>query len=173
MTLAPDVLSASRALLALPLVWALVVGDQVVALGAFGLAAVSDVLDGRLARRPGSGGDPERARRRGAYLDVGADAVFLLAGLTASWALDTLPAWVPLVAAAMLARFFATSPAGSLAYDPFGRHYGTLLYVVLGVWLLDPAHAVRSAVLVAFGLATGASLLGRTWVLRRAPPDRG
>lgn len=173
MTLAPDVLSAARALLALPLVWALVAGDRVVALAVFGLAAVSDVLDGRLARRTGSGGDPGRGRRRGAYLDVGADAAFLLTGLTASWALGSLPPWVPLVAAVMLARFFATSPAGALAYDPFGRHYGTLLYAVLGVWLLDPAPAVRGAVLVGFGLATAAALVGRTWFLRRAAPERG
>lgn len=166
MTRVPDALSAVRALLALPLVWALGVGDQRAALVVFGLAAVSDVLDGHLARRLGAHAAADRGGRRGALFDVAADAVFLLSGLAASWAFADLPGWVPLVAAAMLVRFLATSPTGAPLYDPVGRHYGTLLYVVLGVWLLDAPAAARGGVLVALVVATGASLLGRTWFLR-------
>ena len=166
MTRVPDALSAVRAVLALPLVWAVGVGDQRVALVVFGLAAVSDVLDGHLARRLGAAAAPDRGGRRGALLDVGADAVFLLSGLATAWAFAGLPVWVPLVAAAMLARFLATSPAGAPLYDPVGRHYGTLLYLVLGVWILDPPAAARGGVLLVLVVATGASLLGRTWFLR-------
>jgi phosphatidylglycerophosphate synthase len=165
-TRVPDALSASRALLALPLAWALGVGDQAVALVVFGLAAVSDVLDGRLARRLGPSAAADRGGRRGALFDVGADAVFLLSGLVASWALADLPGWVPLVAAAMLVRFLATSPAGAPLYDPVGRHYGTLLYVVLGVWILEAPAVARGGALVVLVIATGASLIGRTWFLR-------
>lgn len=171
MTRVPDAVSAVRALLALPLVWALGVGDQAVALGVFGLAAVSDVLDGHLARRLGASAAAERAGRRGGLFDVGADAVFLLSGLAASWALADLPVWVPLIATAMLARFLATSPAGAPLYDPVGRHYGTLLYVVLGAWILEAPAAARGGVLVVLVIATGASLLGRTWFLRTRAGD--
>jgi len=159
----PHALSAWRASLALPLVWALGAGESGVALAAFGLAAVSDVLDGRLARRLGVA---DRQGRRGPLVDVAADGVFLLAGLTAAWVHAELPAWVPLVAAAMLARFLATSPAGAPRYDPVGRHYGALLYVVLGVWLVDAAAVLRGGVLVVLVVATAASLLGRAWFLR-------
>jgi phosphatidylglycerophosphate synthase len=165
-TRVPDALSASRAVLALPLAWALGAGDQVVALFVFGLAVVSDVLDGHLARRLGGSKAADRGGRLGALFDVGADAVFLLTGLTVSWAVADLPGWVPLVAAAMLVRFFATSPVGAPLYDPVGRHYGTLLYIVLGAWILDPPAAARGGVLVVLVVATGASLLGRTWFLR-------
>ncbi len=127
MTRVPDALSALRAVVALPLVWAL---------------------------------------SAGALFDVGADAVFLLSGLAASWVLADLPGWVPLVAAAMLARFLATSPTGAPLYDPVGRHYGTLLYLVLGVWILDTAPAARGGVLAVWVVATGASLVGRAWFLR-------
>lgn len=170
MSAVPNALSVLRALLAVPLVWALIVGAQAAAFAVFALAVATDVLDGRLARRLQR--DPSttaavtvRGRPLGAYLDVGGDAVFLVSSLTASWALGALPGWVPLVAVAMLARFFASSPAAGLVYDPFGRHYGTILYVVLGSWLLGVPPAVRGAVLATVVVATVASLVGRSWFL--------
>ena len=170
MRVAAHALSVSRALLAVPLVVALHGGAAAAALAVLLLAIVSDVLDGVLARRSVRPGG-----RFGAYLDVGADAVFLLSGLTTLWALGRMPAWLPIVAAAMLARFFATSPrATGPRYDPVGKHYGTLLYGVLAVWLLGaPAHVLQ-VTLVLVAVATAASLVGRTRFLRGsarvAPP---
>lgn len=177
MSAVPNALSVLRALLAVPLVWALVAGAHAAALAVFVLAAATDVLDGRLARWLGRGPTsaivaPERGRPLGAYLDVGGDAVFLVSGLTASWALGALPGWVPLVAVAMLARFFATSPASGLVYDPVGRHYGTLLYVVLGLWLVGAPPPARGAALAVVGVATVASLVGRSrFLTTRTVPD--
>ena len=162
MSVAAHALSVSRALLAVPLVGALECGAAAAALAILLLAIVSDVLDGVLARR-----SVRPDGRFGAYLDVGADAVFLLSGLTTLWALGRMPAWLPIVAAAMLARFFATSPrATGPRYDPVGKHYGTLLYGVLAVWLLGAPEPVRHATLVAVAVATVASLVGRTRFLR-------
>ena len=162
MSVAAHALSVSRALLAVPLVVALQGGAAAAALAILLLAIVSDVLDGVLARR-----SVRPDGRFGAYLDVGADAVFLLSGLTTLWALGRMPAWLPIVAAAMLARFFATSPrATGPRYDPVGKHYGTLLYGVLAVWLLGAPEPVRHATLVAVAVATVASLVGRTRFLR-------
>lgn len=182
MRAAADALSLARALLALPLMWALASGRVTVALVVLALAVVSDVLDGRLARRapPLGGADLVSAassptagvrRRRGAYLDVGADAVFLLAGLTALWALGHLPVWLPLVAMAMLLRFFLTSPGSAgPRYDPIGRQYGTMLYAVLALWLLDAPDLAKQAALVVVVIVTAAALVGRTRFLRVAAP---
>ena len=176
-----DALSLARALLALPLVWALVSDAPVTALVVLGLAVGSDVLDGRLARRAATSADGTAQasaaagpsggarRRRGAYLDVCADAVFLLAGLTALWALGRLPVWLPLVATLMLARFFLTSPSSSgLRYDSIGRHYGSMLYAVLAVWLLGASDPAKQAALLVVAIVTAVALVGRTRCLRPA-----
>lgn len=173
-----NLLSVARALLAVPLVVALSAGEAAAALAVWAAAVATDVLDGRMARRDGRA----RGRRLGAYLDVAGDAVFLLSGLTVLWTLGALPGWVPLLSVAMLARFFATSPSTGLVYDPVGRHYGTILYGVLGLWILGAPPGVRGAVLAALAVASIASLVGRSRYLaartlrarRRAPggPDR-
>lgn len=112
-----DALSLARALLALPLVWAL----------------VSD------------------------------------APVTALWALGRLPVWLPLVATLMLARFFLTSPTSSgLRYDSIGRHYGSMLYAVLAVWLLGASDPAKQAALVVVAIVTAVALVGRTRCLRPA-----
>lgn len=169
MRAAANALSVVRAGLALPFAWALIAGAEGMALALWLLAAGSDVLDGRLARRSAGFGGPSDAadRRIGAHLDVGADAVFTLSGLiTLAW-LGAVPAWLPLIAVAMLARFVGTASLGRLVYDPVGRHYGTLLYAVLGVWILGAPATVRAGFLMAVVLATMASFLSRTLFLRR------
>lgn len=180
----PNALSVARALLALPLVWTVSAGAHGAALALLALAVLSDVLDGRLARRleavrsvaGASGAAPagpvDAGRRLGGYLDVGADAVFLVAGLTALWVVGAAPGWLPLVAIAMLARFLATPTLSGPLYDPVGRHYGSLLYSVLAVRLAAAPAPVWVATLAAVAAATAVSLAGRTLFLRRSAAAR-
>ena len=170
MTRGPDALSFVRVLLAPALVSALAVGAHGVATLALAAAAASDVLDGwlarRLARAQAPGGAP---RPTGAYVDVAADAVFLLSGLTTLWLLGQAPAWLPLLALAVLVRFVVTSAHGRLVYDPVGRHFGTLLYVVLAVWSVGAPDGWRRGALAVVALAAVATLVGRRVHLARRP----
>lgn len=91
----PDLLTGSRMVLGPAFVIALPWSAR----AAFGLAvaaAMTDFVDGRLARRLGVGS------ARGAVLDVAADAVFVLAGLTSLALLGVLSVALPAAAAISL-----------------------------------------------------------------------
>jgi CDP-diacylglycerol--glycerol-3-phosphate 3-phosphatidyltransferase len=90
---AADALAILRALAAIPIVWAIAVDDTAVAFALFALAAISDAIDGRLARRGTLGA-------RGAFLDPLADKILVLATLVALALAGLVNAWlVGLIAA--------------------------------------------------------------------------
>ena len=96
----PDLLTGSRLVLG-PLFAVLLFWAPTGAFVVSGLAAATDFLDGRLARRLGQGSD------RGAVLDVVCDAVFVLTGLTAlAWA-GVLSVALPIAAGSLAPRIGA------------------------------------------------------------------
>lgn len=93
---APNLLTLSRLPLA-GLVW-LDPGRPGWVLALLAAAALSDGLDGWLARRLRSPDDAER-RRIGSWLDPLCDKTFVLSALVAVWSVRALPWWVlPLIA---------------------------------------------------------------------------
>jgi CDP-diacylglycerol--glycerol-3-phosphate 3-phosphatidyltransferase len=83
-----DAVSLLRALAAIPIVWAIAVHDQPIAFTLFVLAALSDAIDGWLARRGGTLGP------RGAFLDPLADKILVLASLVALAATGEVGVWL-------------------------------------------------------------------------------
>lgn len=87
---AADLVAIARALAVVPIMWAIITGQTVIAFALFVLAAASDALDGILARRSGDLGP------RGALLDPVADKVLVvgtllaLATLGAGWAVTVV-----------------------------------------------------------------------------------
>jgi cardiolipin synthase len=87
----PNLLTASRFVLA-PIFLALYVGGETVrALAAFAAAAATDVLDGLLARAL------DQKSRLGAFLDPIADKFLAACALFALAARDRLPVWLPVL----------------------------------------------------------------------------
>ena len=80
---AADLVAVARAVAVGPIAWAILTGQNVIALGLFALAAVSDALDGMLARRSGE------LRPRGMLLDPLADKVLVVGTLLALTAVGT------------------------------------------------------------------------------------
>ena len=80
---AADLVAIARAIAVVPIMWAIAVDQKAIALGLFVLAAVSDALDGALARRSGSIGP------RGALLDPVADKILVVGSLLALTAVGT------------------------------------------------------------------------------------
>lgn len=88
----PNIICLLRIVLIVPLVFAMIEGRQALILTLFIVAAVSDALDGYLAKRFGWTSD------LGRFLDPAADKLLLLAVfITAAW-LDIAPWWVAAVA---------------------------------------------------------------------------
>lgn len=90
----PNILCLVRIVLIVPLISAMLDGRQALILVLFGIAAVSDALDGFLAKRFGWTSD------LGRFLDPFADKLLLVSVfITAAW-LDIAPWWVAAVAIA-------------------------------------------------------------------------
>lgn len=126
-----DGLSVARLLLAgvMPL---LLARGGPLPLAAWCLAAASDWLDGRLARRAGT------ASRRGAVLDNVADIAFVLGGLSTAAILGLVP-WIVPASIALSAGAYAVASrsarptGGGLARSRVGHWGGVLNYACLGV----------------------------------------
>src|SRR4029453_893884 len=102
-----DALSGMRLLLAAVMPWLLARGG-VLPLAVWCLAAASDYVDGRLARRRGT------TSLRGAVLDNVADITFVLVGLTGAAALGLIP-WVVPLSIALSAGLYAVASMRSHA----------------------------------------------------------
>jgi cardiolipin synthase len=90
----PNILCLLRIALIAPLVGAMFEGRQSLILVLFGIAAVSDALDGFLAKRFGWTSD------LGRFLDPAADKLLLVSVFVAAAWLDIAPWWVAAVAIA-------------------------------------------------------------------------
>ncbi|HEV8229277.1 MAG TPA: CDP-alcohol phosphatidyltransferase family protein [Candidatus Limnocylindria bacterium] len=80
---AADLIAVLRAVAVVPIAWAIAADQRLIALGLFVLAALSDALDGWLARRSGNVGP------RGALIDPLADKILVIGTLGALTAVGT------------------------------------------------------------------------------------
>lgn len=165
-----DALSGLRLLLAVVFPLLLVRGGAA-PLGLWAVAALSDYVDGPIARRRG-------ASARGAILDNVADVAFVLGGLVTAAALGFVTWVVPVsvvgsVGGYVLASRRLSRDAGPprLARSRVGHWAGVVNWACVGVvagalalpeligpWLLDAAGVVTSAINLA---AVGSRLVGR------------
>ncbi len=83
----PNLISAARLIMAVPIAWLISQGEMDTAALLFVLFAVSDVLDGALARRYGW------QSRLGGILDPMADKLLVVLTALALWHLERLPGW--------------------------------------------------------------------------------
>jgi len=91
----PNLISAARILLVVPITWSLLQRDFGLAIGLFLVAGASDGLDGFLAKRFGW------SSRLGGILDALADKILLVSTFLCLWWLGIFPWWLVL---AVLAR---------------------------------------------------------------------
>ncbi|MCE2390958.1 MAG: CDP-alcohol phosphatidyltransferase family protein [Proteobacteria bacterium] len=135
------------------------------AAGLFGLAVVSDLLDGPLARRAGT------ASRRGRLLDHGADFAFVAGGLGVCAAHGALPWALPALVAVAFALYFADALRGRQSSGRLGRVNGVLYFfppggVLLGLLGVEGLEfAVRALAWILVG-STAVSIAAR-WRVRR------
>jgi cardiolipin synthase len=175
-------LTAIRLLL-IPVVVVAIVRDRtVVAFVVFWLAVVTDLVDGRVARRRGE------ASRLGGVLDHTTDALFVASGLAACAWRGVIPAALPPLVLLAFAQYALDSRvlAGQrLRTSLLGRWNGIAYYVILGVPVvrdaLDlgwPPAWLLGALAWALVVSTGLSMLDRAQArlaMRRAhdSPDAG
>lgn len=160
-----DGLSLLRLVLAVPLPW-LLVERHPAALAIWVMAAASDWLDGRLARRFGGS-------RWGGVLDVTGDVVFVGSGLVTAAVLGVVPPLAPVAVGCAVVAYAVASRKASregtirLAYSRLGHAGGVANWLCVG--LLAAERALPGASLtpvlwlagVAVAVVNGAAALAR------------
>ncbi|MEE3326175.1 MAG: CDP-alcohol phosphatidyltransferase family protein [Myxococcota bacterium] len=132
-------LTALRALSVLPMVWCILEGFWWTASFVFALAVITDLLDGRVARRR------QEVSRLGGVFDHAVDALFVSSGLAALSLRGLIPMMLPVLIVLAFAQYALDSRvlAGKALRTSFlGRNNGIAYYVVLGVSVVGQALAV-------------------------------
>jgi phosphatidylglycerophosphate synthase len=142
---AANLLSASRLLLAMAWLLAFEAGyTSVAVLGSIAIAgAISDLLDGRIARRMGIVGGVGR------WLDSIADIVFVLTALTCeAWA-DAIPFYIPILIALSFSQYAIDSMLldGAPIKSRLGHFGGIINFALVIVLGLAPPPAFPGVIL--------------------------
>ena len=144
LTLTARSLTLLRLAATAPFIWLLLHGGGFFTAALFGAVALSDWLDGRMARRAGTA-----SARWGVY-DAVADITFNFAGLAAAAWRGAIGAWVPAAMALLAGRFLVRSvSAPAVVYDGTGNLAGVLYYVLVGVIVANEWLGIPGAWLVA------------------------
>jgi phosphatidylglycerophosphate synthase len=131
-----------RLLAVLPFVWLFVAaaesadpGTAAALAGVYVAVALSDLIDGKLARLAGTAG-PGWGR-----MDVAADMTFNLASLACAAGLGRIGFWVPasvaLLGGRFLLRLLGMGRLAAIAYDRLGNLAGVLYYLLVGLIVFD------------------------------------
>jgi len=174
-----NLLSASRFVLAALWLVAFVSGNRgPLILGSIALAAaVSDFVDGRIARRMGY------ANGVGKWLDALADIVFILTALSSEALAGAIPVYIPVLIACSFAQYAIDSVAISRSSTPIKSrlgHWGGVInfaLVLVLAWTpppLLPARLVRqvSPLLAFFYIAAILERALNYWPLRAIHCDK-
>jgi len=137
---------------AIPLVlYFLSIGDSTLFLALFLLSSVTDLADGYVAR------NIKTASKAGAYYDSIADFI-LIAGVFAVFTVKGLyPPWVLAIISISFGQFIITSLRRESIYDPVGKYFGSLLYVIIAttaVVQMEILYWLAQRVIVGFFVAS-------------------
>ncbi len=152
----PSGISALR-LAALPLfLYFFSTGSIGLCIVVFGLAQVTDLIDGYVARKL------KVASKFGAYFDAVTDFIFITGIFSAFTLSGYYPAWIMVLIAASFAQFIASSLYSKRLYDPLGKYIGSVLYIAIGLTLLSPTPIIFTVVQIGFPAFALASFVTRT-----------
>ena len=154
--LIPGIATVARLLIAPWLYGAIVRHAPVVQIiGLILLAAMTDALDGHLARALSV------TSPLGSYMDACADYGVIIAAFAAFIRGGVYPAWVVALITAMFLQFLLSSGRTGLRYDPIGKSYGALLLGMVGITVTFPDSAVIATLLLTLVGVTAISLACR------------
>jgi len=154
-TLIPNGITAIRLILIAFLLYAYFSDLRFLAVFIFIFAAATDAIDGYVARKLDS------TSSVGAYFDVIADFVFILAIFSAFVLNSVYPFWILLILIFMFLQFIIGSKSKRLSYDPVGKYYGSFLFLVIFLTLLGDNNFLNSLLLILMVGFTIAAIVSR------------
>ncbi len=152
--LVPTGITASRIVLSILFLGLLINNIKILAISIFLLAIITDAFDGYSARKLGVASD------YGAYFDIIADFILVLAAFLTFIIIGIYPYWLLFLIILVFLQFVLTSKLKVLVYDPVGKYYGAFLFAVILITLISPP-AFYSFLLIVIILFTIISLISR------------
>ena len=129
-SLTPSVITGIRVILA-PIFFLTIINDLLVySLILFLFAVITDVLDGYFSRKW------DVSSFKGAYFDITADFILVLAGFSAFVIKGVYPFWIIVIIIFMFIQFIVTSRSKVIIYDPVGKYYGAFLFLAIFIGLI-------------------------------------
>jgi len=158
----PSLVTALR-FVAIPAIWILWLDAmRPAAIGLYAFVVLSDAVDGWLARRL------DAVTRFGGFFDAITDILAILSLLALLTWRGVVPVWVPIAPAVVAGIFLATSSRAAPRYDPIGKYYGAVLYLVVGILLWGVGPVARTTLGVLVPVASAAVLVSR-WIAGSKP----
>ena len=126
------------------------------------IAAITDVLDGYIARKMGS------ATNVGSYLDVTADFALIITTFGAFVIKGWYDPLILMLITIMFILFIGTSGLIKPLYDPVGKYLGAYLMGMILISLLFPEPLIREILLVLLIIFCLASIISRFSIFLRS-----
>lgn len=154
-TIAPSAITLTRFAAALAFVYLFETSSRMLAFAIFAAAALTDLLDGFLARRFAV------SSNFGAYLDVTADFALIAAGFLAFEKKNWYGALELGIIALSFIGFITSSSRERPIYDPVGRYMGAFLMAMIMATLALPFQFARTCLTLLLCAFFALSVLSR------------
>lgn len=125
----------------------------------FFLTIITDGLDGYVARKL------KATSSKGAYLDVVADFIWILAAFSAFALIGLYPAWLLIIFGLMFLQFVITSRFKIPVYDPVGKYYGSFLFLTIFISLILNSTFINTCITLLIVIFSGVSIASRFYYL--------
>ena len=153
--LTPSIITGIRVILA-PILFLTIINDLLLySLIIFLFAIITDVLDGYISRKW------EISSSKGAYFDITADFILVLAGFSAFVIKDIYPFWIIIIIVFMFIQFIITSRSKILVYDPVGKYYGAFLFITIFIGLIINDSIINLTLTILILIFTLISIMSR------------
>jgi CDP-diacylglycerol--glycerol-3-phosphate 3-phosphatidyltransferase/cardiolipin synthase len=155
----PHLITSIRILLAPIFFFSVLNFSQLDSIFIFILTIVTDGLDGYTARKLNT------TTSQGAYFDVVADFIWILAAFSAFSIVGLYPNWLIILFIFMFVQFIATSKSKVPIYDPVGKYYGSFLFLTVFISLISRSNWINTLLTVTIIIFSAASLGSRLYFL--------
>jgi len=153
--LTPSVITGIRVILA-PIFFLTIINNLLIySLIIFLLALVTDFLDGYISRKW------DVCSSKGAYFDITADFILIMAGFSAFVIRDIYPFWIIIIIVSMFIQFIITSKPKILVYDPVGKYYGVFLFIIIFLDLIINNSSINLLLVILIVIFTVISIISR------------
>ncbi|SCG84856.1 CDP-alcohol phosphatidyltransferase family protein [Methanobacterium congolense] len=157
----PSGISSTRFLIAPVFVFTFFKGLYSLSIIIFAFACFTDFLDGYVARKM------VVTSNAGAYMDVAADFVIIMACFSAYVFVGWYDPLVLLLIITMFSLFIATSGLETPVYDPVGKYLGAFLMGMVVISLLLPQTFVRHILMISLIIFCLSSIVSRLFFFYR------